>query len=147
MAGPIGRILVGVDGSSNAQRGLQWAISLATAFGAEVLAVHAVGLLEHLEDGDATTARHAHLGRVREVFETKWCAPLRDGEVPYRALMLDGPPALVLVRAAEREKADLVVVGSRGTGGFAELLLGSTSLQLAQHSSVPVLIVPTAVTA
>ena len=49
---------------------------------------------------------------------------------------------MALLAAADEEDADLIVVGSRGLGGFPQLLLGSTSTQLAQHSSRPVTIVP-----
>jgi nucleotide-binding universal stress UspA family protein len=45
--------------------------------------------------------------------------------------------------AADDEDVDLIVLGSRGLGGYPELLLGSTSTQVAQHSSRPVTIVPT----
>jgi nucleotide-binding universal stress UspA family protein len=48
----------------------------------------------------------------------------------------------VLLGAAETEQADLIVLGTRGLGGFPELMLGSTSLQMAEHSARPVLIVP-----
>jgi nucleotide-binding universal stress UspA family protein len=57
-------------------------------------------------------------------------------------LSLDGPPALVLMRAADDENADLIVVGTRGAGGLTELVLGSTSLQLLEHAGRPVLVVP-----
>jgi nucleotide-binding universal stress UspA family protein len=64
--------------------------------------------------------------------------PLTD--VAVEPLVVRGPPASVLLRAAE--KADLLVVGSRGRGGFQRLLLGSVSHQVASHSPVPVMIVP-----
>ena len=62
-----------------------------------------------------------------------------DAMEPHR-LLGEGPAAEVLLRAAER--ADLLVVGSRGRGGFAGLLLGSVSQQCAQHAPCPVVIVP-----
>jgi nucleotide-binding universal stress UspA family protein len=54
-------------------------------------------------------------------------------------VVLEGPPALMLVEAAE--EADLLVVGSRGYGGFTGLLLGSVSQQCAHHAHCPVVIV------
>ena len=55
---------------------------------------------------------------------------------------VSGLPAEALLDAAK--DADLIVVGSRGAGGFSRLLMGSVSYQVAHHSHVPVLIVPPA---
>lgn len=141
MTQQIERILVGVDGSADSRRALEWAMLLAGRFDAELLAVHAVGLLSRLGDG-ATVPSQSHREELRQVFESEWCAPLVHQGTNYRTFLEDGPPVLVLLQVAERERADLSVVGSRGEGGFAELLLGSTSHQLAEHSGRPVLIVP-----
>ena len=129
----IERILVGVDGSEDSRRALEWAAELAAPLGAEVVAVHALGLLEHLEAG----------ADLVSVFEERWCAPLAEHpEVRARRVVEDGPPAMVLLRLADQEEADLVVVGSRGVGGFDELLLGSTSTQVTHHARVPVTVIP-----
>jgi nucleotide-binding universal stress UspA family protein len=55
--------------------------------------------------------------------------------------MKDGRPASVIADAADSVDADLVVVGRRGLGGVAELLLGSVSHELAHHCKCPVLLV------
>ena len=135
------RILVGIDGSSDSRRALEWAMLLADRFDAELLAVHAVGLLSRLGEGSPVPSQ-SHRDELRQLFESEWCAPLVHQGTNYRTFLEDGPPVLVLLQVAEREQADLSVVGSRGEGGFAELLLGSTSHQLAEHSGRPVLIVP-----
>ena len=124
-------VLIGVDGSRNSLRALEWAGHLASALDAEVLAVHAFGLLDQLE------AEH-----VRKAFETEWCAPLDRLGVRNRRRLVDGTPSMTLLRVAEEESVDLVVVGSRGVGGVPELQLGSTSLQIVQHARVPVTVVP-----
>lgn len=139
----IQRLLVGIDGSDNARRALDWAILLAQRFDAEILAAHAVGLLTSLHGGPPLPS-HSHLGELRTLFETEWCAPLAGSGVPHRMLCLDGPPVRVLLEVATQEDADMIVVGTRGAGGFTELLLGSTSHQLAEHASRPILIVPPA---
>ncbi|MFM7537269.1 MAG: universal stress protein [Acidimicrobiales bacterium] len=92
------------------------------------LLVHALGMLEG-----------AHRVEVIARFED-WLAPL--AAVPHRGLAVDGGPVTVLLEAAERENADLVVVGSRGVGGHPDLLLGSTSHQVIQLSRRPVVVVP-----
>jgi nucleotide-binding universal stress UspA family protein len=135
------RILVGVDGSDNGKRALEWAMLLARQSGAELIAIHAIGLLAHLGPGPAVPS-HAHLHELRQAFETEWCAPLRDSGIVYRLLFVDGAPVQVLLSVATNEPIDVIVVGSRGVGGFPELLLGSTSHQLAQHATCPILIVP-----
>jgi nucleotide-binding universal stress UspA family protein len=66
--------------------------------------------------------------------------PIGPDAVDSHRILGEGPAAEVLLRAAER--ADLLVVGSRGRGGFAGLLLGSVSQQCAQHAPCPVVIVP-----
>jgi nucleotide-binding universal stress UspA family protein len=51
-------------------------------------------------------------------------------------------PAPTLIAVADEVHADLIVTGSRGLGGFGELLLGSVSHQLVQHAPVPVVVIP-----
>jgi nucleotide-binding universal stress UspA family protein len=136
----IQRILVGVDGSDNGQRALGWAMLLARQFNAELVAVHAVGLLSRLGEGPPVPS-HQHLEELRRAFETDWCGPLLGSGVEHRLLLVDGAPVPILLSVAEREEVHVIVVGSRGVGGFEELLLGSTSLQVAEHAGCPVLIV------
>jgi nucleotide-binding universal stress UspA family protein len=135
-----GPIVVGVDGSANADLALKWTADLAARLGAEVVAVHALGLLVH--QGTTTAPAGAHRAEVAEELQGPWTAPLREAGVGHRCEVVDGNPVTALLRAAEAEDACMVVVGSRGSGGFAGLQLGSTSHQLAQHASRPVVIVP-----
>jgi nucleotide-binding universal stress UspA family protein len=141
MTARLERILVGVDGSDNGMRALEWAMLLARQSQAEVVAVHAIGLLAHLGQGPAVPSQ-SHLGELRQAFESEWCAPLHGSGIAYRLEFVDGAPVQVLLSVAESQAVDVLVVGSRGVGGFPELLLGSTSHQLAQHARCPVLIVP-----
>ena len=141
------RIVVGVDGSANSQQALVWAAELARAVDAEVVAVHSVGLLERFAAADSEAASESESGdprysEARHLFDTQWCAPLDDPETRSVRLLRDGNPVSVLLAVAEEVDADLIVVGSRGLGGYPELLLGSTSMQIAQHSTRPVVIIP-----
>jgi nucleotide-binding universal stress UspA family protein len=144
------RIVVGVDGSGNSLAAVGWTAALAAALGAEVVAVHALGLLEQMEPAhpasDPPASSHPHRDEIRERFEHDWCAPLDAAGVVSRRIVRDGNPVSVLLAVAEEERADLIVVGSRGLGGYPELLLGSTSTQVAQRAHCPVTVFPTAAT-
>jgi nucleotide-binding universal stress UspA family protein len=125
-----GPVVVGVDGSPNAARALAMAARLATAMDLEVVAVHAVGLIEG-----------ARRDEVADEVQS-WCADLATAAIRHRVEVLDGHPADVLLRVAAAEGASFVVVGSRGLGGHGELLLGSTSHQAVHHACCPVVVVP-----
>ena len=137
----IGRILVGVDGSSFSAAALRWAADLATDLDAEVVAVHAAGLLTEVSAGEPVPTVTHHAEVVAALHQ--WCEPLRAAGVPHREITSDGPPTLVLLRVAAERDADLIVVGTRGRGGAPGLLLGSTSHQVLQLSDRPVTVVPT----
>jgi nucleotide-binding universal stress UspA family protein len=132
-------VVVGVDGSANGQRAMHVAARQAARTNRPLVVVHAVGLTEVINGEHVPSHDHrAEIGR--EIIG--WCASL-DGECSdVEALVLDGPPVDVLLRAANDVDASLVVVGRRGTGGRAELRLGSTAHQVVEHSTCPVLVVP-----
>ena len=137
----IRRIVVGVDGSTPACRAEQWAADLARTVDAEVVAVHALGLLHQTSSG-ALVSSDTHRDEIRTELEESWCEPLRASGVRYRAELREGNPVTVLLDIADELDADVVVVGSRGLVGFPGLLLGSTCAQVAQHARRPVVIVP-----
>jgi len=131
----IDRVVVGTDGSDTAGDAVAEATELAQATGAELVAVCAVGLLA----GAASPGNHEE---IRKQLEHEWTEPAHRCGLPVRTEIRDGNPVQVLLAIADDVDADVIVVGSRGFGGFPSLLLGSTSTQLAQHSHRPVLIVP-----
>jgi nucleotide-binding universal stress UspA family protein len=152
-AGGIRRIVVGVDGSDGAARAVVWTARLARTTGAQVVAAHAIEMPIFL-DGYPLVAgsipaepwdvawkewrEHEH-----ETLELQWCRPLAEAGVRYRAETIEGGPK-ALIELAESEDADAIVVGRRGRGGFAELVLGSFSHHLVHHSHRPVIVVPPA---
>jgi nucleotide-binding universal stress UspA family protein len=121
-------VAVGTDGSPHGGVALQYAFAEAAARGADLLVVRA---LLPGEDGEAT---------VQERLD-KEVLPLRERypnvDVTTRVTPVTAVHALMLAS----HDAQLVVVGSRGCGGFAELVLGSVSQQLLQYSLCPVLVV------
>jgi nucleotide-binding universal stress UspA family protein len=128
-------IAVGYDGSTDSEEAVRWTLDLAKKINASVTVVHAVGLLEHLGHTLSPDEKPAALVAI-----AKECG---FEETRLRWLVEDGDACSVLLRAAEPPlDASLLVVGSRGQGKRAGLLLGSTSLEVAEHASTPVVIVP-----
>ena len=127
-------IAVGYDGSVGAGAAVRWAVSEAVATGATLTVVHAVGILEHAGLA-ATGAPAVDEGTVRRLADESGLDP---GRLVWREV--DGDPCSALLRSAT--EADLLVVGTRGAGAHQGTLLGSTSLELAEHSPVPVVVVP-----
>ena len=144
-AEPVGpRIVVGVDCSAGSRAALLFALADAARRGVRVEAVSAYRPPDYWLDfyavgtGTADTVRESALERVRTfVGEVLSTAPAPAPDVRVHAGM--GTPADVLMRRAHG--ADLLVVGSRGHGGFGAMLLGSTSMQCALHATCPVTVV------
>lgn len=142
----MGPLVVGLDGSDGSRRALGLTITLAGALGAEVIAVHVAALHPYppaIYGGEPVPpAPEEWQPRVRATFEREWCEPLRQAGLPFRAIFTEGQPARALTGVAREHAASMIVVGSRGAGGFADLRLGSVSTQLVQHAGLPVLVVP-----
>lgn len=132
------RIVVGVDGSAVAAAALAWAAQLAASSGAEVVVATAFWPAESELPPDRYDELEAAATRS---LEAEWSAPAREAGVEYRTVLCEGEPA-ALLEAAEAEDADLLVVGTRGRGGFAGLHVGSVAHHLAHHTTRPLAIVP-----
>ncbi|MFD2093451.1 universal stress protein [Blastococcus deserti] len=138
------RVVVGIDYSTGARAALLFGLQDAVRRGVPVEAVTAYRPPENWLDFDAVAPydpeepRKAALDRLREFVSGVVAeGPQPPPEVRLRAVM--GAPADVLI--GESQGADLLVVGSRGHGGFASMLLGSVSMQCALHASCPVTVV------
>ena len=140
-----GRWVVGLDGSSCAANALEWAVAnvagratdveLVTAWQTPVVGAYPMSA-PAMVPVDDTELHDAAAHDVAAV-----AVQLRDRlEVPVEATVGHGGPAQVLLEASA--SGALLVIGSRGRGGFARLLLGSTSTQCATHASVPTIVVP-----
>lgn len=140
----IGRVLVGVDGSKGSRRALAWALEEAAARTSVLEAVIVWrGPYDFPRDFDVSypvdEAQLAERARAR-LAEAISEAVGEHAAVEVEPTVLRGDPAETLCRRAAA--ADLLVVGSRGHGTFAGLLLGSVSAKCAHHSPCPVVIVP-----
>jgi nucleotide-binding universal stress UspA family protein len=139
------RIVVGIDGSPQSRFALQWAAREAQRSGGEVDAVYVYGSgLAWIDVGsDAeqlVVARSAE--RAKEVLHQAIAATELppDSEVRINPVAVVGEPSDALCDMAG--SADLLVVGTRGRGGFVGLLLGSVSQRCAERSPCPVVVVP-----
>jgi nucleotide-binding universal stress UspA family protein len=138
-------IIVGVDGSGHSHRALIEAIKEAAVHHAPltVLTVHQAvvgysgGPVVYPEDKIETE-------RAREAAQAETDKALAEvGELRPESVTVQavhGFPAEVLIDASR--DADMIVLGSRGVGGFGRLLMGSVTSQVAHHAACPVLIVP-----
>lgn len=132
-------IVVGVDGSDHSRLAVKWACDEAKRRGSLLRLLFAEISDPKYEPAwyqPGTTAETAGQAVVDDAFAL---VATRHPSVVAQAEVVEWPPALVLTVASRT--ADLLVVGSRGTGGFKELLLGSVSDQCLQYSHCPVVVV------
>lgn len=136
------RIVVGVDGSAPSVAALRWALAEARTHGAvlEAVTTWEMPFAAAGEAGLYVGTWNEDLGaeagrRLDEVIDA-----LDAGGVEVRRVVEYGAAAQVLLDRAAG--ADLLVVGARGRGGFAGLLLGSVSQQCATHAVCPTVVVP-----
>jgi nucleotide-binding universal stress UspA family protein len=137
-----GRVVVGVDGSPASIDAVRWAAGYARLTGAGLEAVTSwttpqtfgtslgIGFETMQVDWENT---------AREIQQTALSQAFPDGSEELTGRVVESHPAVALITAAQG--ADLLVVGSRGHGGFAGMLLGSVSGHVVAHASCPVVVV------
>jgi nucleotide-binding universal stress UspA family protein len=138
-------IIVPCDFSEYAERAYAWAVGLAEKWGAKVILLHAAQLftslgypesvylldLKKMEDEIIADAEK----RLREFVAKKGSSPV---VVETRAVT--GDPFWEICQTAEKEPADLIVMGSHGRTGLAHVLLGSVAERVVRHAPCPVLV-------
>jgi nucleotide-binding universal stress UspA family protein len=139
-------IVVGVDGSEHSARSLEWAMSEAAARNAPLTVITVQSVAASYFASPVVLpadepAREEVAQAAKEIAE-KALAELGDRPRPASVTVraISGFPARELIDASR--DADLLVVGSRGMGGFTRLMLGSVSSQVAQHAHCPIVIIP-----
>jgi len=145
-------IILGYDGSECAKDALDAAVDLARDQpGSRIVVVHgrevnlAIGggpmaaelIFPELEDGEPLPAEAA----IRPLLDEA-AARIAAAGVGVESTLQSKSASAALLDVAEREDADMIVVGSHGTGAIRGVLLGSTPYKLLHHSHVPVLVVP-----
>ncbi|MHC1759139.1 MAG: universal stress protein [Negativicutes bacterium] len=140
------KIVVAYDGSPGSDKALQIAVDLARALKAHIHMVSVIDLstleasaivasgeydFEQLElDLKAASEEIIAVGRKR----------CEESGLPATTSIVRGNPADEIIKLAHKERAYMIVAGSRGKGGFERLLLGSVAQALVAHSDIPVLI-------
>ena len=138
-------VIVGIDGSAHSARALEWAVTQAALQRAAVTVITVNTVPASPWSGHPVVLAQdpAVLDRMRQAAEemtvkvTSQLGEARPASVSVRAV--NGFPSKELIDASR--DADLLVVGSRGAGGFARLMVGSTSDQVVHHAHCPVVVV------
>jgi nucleotide-binding universal stress UspA family protein len=134
------KILVAIDGSQQSNAALAVAVDMAQHYGGSLLLLHAfphVSDLLGMPQYEYLLETRSALGqRVLDSAQARV-----GGVVSFETQLIEGPPAPAILRVAAEDRCDLIIIGSRGHGQLAGLLLGSVSSAVTQRAECPVLIV------
>ncbi len=133
-----GPIVVGVDGSPNAAAAMRWAITVAQATGASIIAVS--GFVSPI--GELAGAVFEPLRRDARAIADAQCEVAAAAGIECRAVVNGLDPRVLLKQVARQSDACMIVVGARGIGPLEVLLMGSVASYLCQYNDCPVAVVP-----
>ncbi|MFZ2176054.1 MAG: universal stress protein [Rhodococcus sp. (in: high G+C Gram-positive bacteria)] len=133
------RIVVGVDGSESSIDALRWAARLAGPLGADIEAVAAWEFPTYYGLAAVPADYRPDVDAAQILTDSLTSAFGDTAPAGLHESVREGHPARVLVEASRG--AEMLIVGSRGHGGFTGLLLGSVSSHCAEHAACPVLVV------
>ncbi|HWP90906.1 MAG TPA: universal stress protein [Thermodesulfobacteriota bacterium] len=137
----IKKILWAFDGSKESEEALNYAIYLGQILGSEIIGIHVIPLPEKLL---YETEFHNWAVKVEERIKSRLVSigeQLDSQGLRFRSQVLRGEPSKEIFELAEREKANLIVMGKRGQGLIDRMLTGSTALSVLRESSIPILTV------
>jgi nucleotide-binding universal stress UspA family protein len=139
-------IIVGIDGSTHSERALEWAVHEAALRQVPLRVITIFRrAISHWGAGPVTYPQeHAAAMQARDAAQDATDKALAHaGDVRPKSVTVEafgGIPAEELVNASK--DADMIVVGSRGAGGFARLLVGSVGSQVVHHAHCPIVVIP-----
>jgi nucleotide-binding universal stress UspA family protein len=135
------KILVGVDGSDCARRAFDAAADMAKVTGSKIIVLCVVQPPIVMGQRKQTAARFVGiLEREAKLILADYAAEADKRGLKAETALARGHPAKIILYTARAEKADLIVVGSRGLGGMKGMLLGSVSSAVVHNSKTPVLV-------
>jgi nucleotide-binding universal stress UspA family protein len=132
------RIMLATDFSSGSVRARAFAAMLARRLGAELLIAHVSEPLAIVPGSDLAAEEAAETERELDGVVAEL---VREG-LAARGILVPGEPAAEIVALAEREHADLIVLGTHGRSGLAHVLLGSVAERVLRRARCPVVVVP-----
>lgn len=137
------KVLVPIDGSDNSFRALDAALLLSENLGAKVTAIHVMEEIPvlHIQSEKLLRQLLDAYKKERQVILTKCSEIATSKGLSINTKLLQGNAGSTILDFCEKEKYDLIVMGSRGMGKFRELVLGSVSNKIVHHSSCPVMII------
>ena len=138
---PFTNILVAYDGSEHSRKALDMAVTVAQCSNCKLKVLYVFDKVP-LVLGDDETERFIEraMSRGREIL-AEATLHLHGSELEFSMDTVEGPAAEAILRVAELEGCDLIVMGSRGLGMVQGLLLGSVSYRVLHHATIPVLVV------
>ena len=135
------KILIPIDGSDHADLAFRQAMGIAQGSGVEIVLLNCFEELPNTIGGETRAELIAELEReARALLEPYDALAKKEGRA-YKTLVRSGPAARAIVHAANEEKVDLIVMGSRGLGDFSGMVMGSVSHRVLSLATQPVLIV------
>ena len=137
----ITKIVVGYDGSPSSRKAVEWAVSLAAKINGDVVVAAVVKAPEFSSSVDEVEESFSDGERYYQPLLAEMVEYGNDNKVPLRTEILRGHPAESLVRYAYERKADLLVIGNRGAGGFLSMIIGSVAQKVVAYSQVPVVVI------
>jgi nucleotide-binding universal stress UspA family protein len=148
----IGSIMVAIDGSENAQRALAAAVSLAKGLGAKLEIVHVVNIPSMLWTLGTPPGATIPVGKVDDEGATARARELMSRAIIYaQGAGVESPknevvtdvvsPAQAIVELAEENGVGIIVIGTRGTGGFKKLVMGSVANSVLHYAHCSVMVV------
>jgi nucleotide-binding universal stress UspA family protein len=137
------KVLVPVDGSDNSHRALDAALLLSEKLGAKVTAVHVMEDIPvlHIQSEKLLRELLDAYKKQSQLILSKCSGIATRKGLSINTKLLQGNAGSTILDFCEKEKYDIIIMGSRGRGKFKELVLGSVSSKVIHHSSCPVMII------
>ncbi|HOW15379.1 universal stress protein [Methanosarcina sp.] len=136
-------IVIATDGSENSRKAISCGIEIAKISGATVYIIHVVDTLSVVSDIWTAGKDLIHDMMIRDgkkiLSETK--KTIEDSGVEVKDVLLNGHPGEEIIKFAENNNMDLIVMGTLGATGLEKFLMGSVAEKVVRHSKVPVMVV------